>query len=141
MASLIPIRVLVENDIKFHDNSMEFFHKNTVKMNKIFNPTEWHWNFMTFSWHFTGMPFSHKNPVEFYQNVLIFLKFDVFFDQKRCQKMISSVMTFQSHPIGFYYQGLLGNWLYLWRINSMSSFLLNLLTKLVLSMWILTSEN
>jgi len=27
---------------------------------------------MTFSWHFTGMPFSHKNSVEFHQNVMTF---------------------------------------------------------------------
>ena len=33
MRSLIPIGVLVENDVKFHDNSMDFFHKNTIKMN------------------------------------------------------------------------------------------------------------
>ena len=36
MPSLIPIGVLVENEVKFHDHSMDVFHKNTIKMNQNF---------------------------------------------------------------------------------------------------------
>ena len=34
MPSLIRIGVLVENDVKFYDNSMDFSHKNPIKMNQ-----------------------------------------------------------------------------------------------------------
>ena len=34
MPSLIPIGVLVEYDVKFHDNTMDFFYKNTIEMNQ-----------------------------------------------------------------------------------------------------------
>ena len=57
------------------------------------------WNDIGISWHsdgiLRGMSLFHKNPVEFHQNVMTFISvIDVFFDQKRCQKMPSGVMTF-----------------------------------------------
>ena len=36
MPSLIPTGVLVENYVKFHDDSKDFFHKNTIKMSQKF---------------------------------------------------------------------------------------------------------
>ena len=46
MPSLIAIGVLVENDVKFHDNSMDIFHQNTIKMNQNLQS---HW--MTLEFH------------------------------------------------------------------------------------------
>ena len=42
------------------------------------------------------------NPIKIHD---ISIEFWRLFRPKRCQKMTSSVMTFQWHPIGFFYQG------------------------------------
>ena len=64
MPSFHPIAALVENDVKFHDDSMDFFLKNTIEMNLDFQS---HW--MALEFHdilmaFTGDAFSSLKSCE-----------------------------------------------------------------------------
>ena len=63
--------IVMEFDVIFDQNSdgNQWWHFTVLWWSSHLT---FHGNFMTISWHFTGMPFSHKNPVEVHQNVMTF---------------------------------------------------------------------